>query len=519
MSESDDTDVLLLIPPDVFHVPSSDSDASSSDSARRDCGKTGVISELVGHMQSLESRISAIESRDNSLDVSVLNNSLDSQPVYPYYRQTLPRLSVSQSTSLQNTPVKPRKPLSVPATPSGYSTQNYTNSLKNDMKSGCYLSTTAISNLTTTNTLTRAKHDTLTSYSDSFMVPSTSCGIELSHAIAMSEKKESHSSLRPNDCCTSNLYYKPHNSLRSAVSATNLPNTLIGQQHTRTRIVQEMELSEVDELLQEMEATELELSKRINNSSRYQYYNELAHPILSTQTVDATSQEKETQHKLGTRQKLNFQSYSKEPQIIDNLSAVSQKKSNNAFPDISLPYSESFQLNESNKMISEFKTWEQNIQQPTSKVNEHTIESNIKSIDHLSNVSSAIIDNAKSKESMLNQSIVMKSGTDTNNAYIQSKDSTDPLLHVSESTRFPDMMPSKVAQNSNTEHLLDPCKTLQHNGNVHDDREKSVFAKNTVHVATNTDPHLRYLHILIYRHNIFIIYSLLFKHGKYIITI
>lgn len=490
MSESDDTDVLLLIPPDIFHVPSSDSDASSSDSATRDCGKTGVISELVGHMQSLESRISAIESRDNSLDISALNNSLDSQPVYPYCRQTLPRLSVSQSTSLQNTPVKPRKPLSVPSTPSGYLTQNYTNSLKNDMKSGCCLSTTAISNLTTTNTLTQVKHDTLTSYSDSFVVPSTSCGTKFSHATAMSEKKESHSSLRPNDC-TSNLYYKPYSSLHSAVSATNLPNTLIGQQHTR--IVQEMELSEVDELLQEMEATELELSKRINNSSRYQYYNELAHPILSTQTVDATSQGKETQQKLGTRQKLNFQSYSKEPQIIDTLSAVSQKKSNNVFPDISLPYSESFQLNESNKMISEFKTWEQNIQQPTSKVNEHTIESNIKSIDHLSNISSAIIDNAKSKESILNQSIVMKSGTDTNNAYIQSKDSTNPLLHVSESTKFPDMIPSKAPQYSNTEHLLDPCKTLQYNGNVHDDREKSVSARNTVHVATNTDPHLRYL--------------------------
>ncbi|XP_011263281.2 putative leucine-rich repeat-containing protein DDB_G0290503 isoform X1 [Camponotus floridanus] len=488
MSESDDTDVLLLIPPDIFHVPSSDSDACSSDSDRRDCGKTGVISELVGHMQSLESRISAIESRDNSLDA--LNNSLDSQSVYPY-RQTLPRLSVSQSTSLQNTPMKPHKPLSVPSTPSGYSTQNYTNPLKNEVKSGCYLSTTAISNLTTTNTLTRAKHDTLTSYSDSFVVPSTSLGTELSHATAMSVKKESHLSLRPNDCYTSNLYHKPHNSLHSAVSATNLPNT-IGQKPTRTRIVQEMELSEVDELLQEMEATELELSKRINSSNRYQYYSELAHPILSTQSVDATNtQEKETQHKLGAHQKLNFQSYSKEPQISDTLSAFSQKKSNNAFPDKSLPYSESFQLNESNKMISEFKTWEQNVHQPTSKANEHTIENSIKSIDRLCNVSSTIIENAKSKESMSNQNIVMKSEASTNNAYIQSKDSTDPLLHVSDSTKFSDMMPLKAAQYSNTEHLLDPCKMPQHNGNVHDNREKSVLARNTVHVATNTDPHLR----------------------------
>ncbi|KAM0734733.1 Centrobin [Formica fusca] len=494
MSESDDTDVLLLIPPDIFHVQSSNT--SSSDSPRTDCGKTGVISELVGHMQTLESRICAIESRDNSLDVSALNNSLDSQTVhgsasYPYYRQTLPRLSVSQSTSLQNTPVKPRKPLSVPSTPSGYSTQNYTNLVKNDMKSGCYLSTAVTSNLTTTNTLTRAKHDTLTSYSDSFVVPSTSCGTELSHATAMSVKKESLS-LRPNDCCTSNLYYKPHNSLHSTVSASNLPNTSIGQQHTRTRIVQEMELSEVDELLQEMEATELELSKRINNSNRYQYHNELVHPILSTQTVDAVnSQEKETQHKLGAYKKLNFLSCSKEPQLTDSLSAFSQKKSNNTFPDISLPYSESFQLNESNKMISEFKTWEQNVQQPTSKADGHTIENSIKNIDHLSNVSSAIIYNAKSKESMSNQN-VMKSEASTNNVHVQSKDSiTDPLLYVSESTKLSDAMPSRPAHYSNTEHLLNPCKMPQHNGNVPDDTEKSVFSKSAVHVATNTDPHSR----------------------------
>ncbi|KMQ96257.1 sporulation-specific protein 15-like isoform x1 protein [Lasius niger] len=470
---------------------------SSSDPARTDRGKTGVISELVGHMQSLESRISAIESRDNSLDVSALNNSLDSQPVcgsasYPYYRQTLPRLSVSQSTSLQNTPVKPRKPLSVPSTPSGYSTQNYTNSLRNDMKSGCYLSTAATSNLTTnlTNTLTRAKHDTLTSYSDSLVIPSTSCGSTgLSHATAISVKKES---LCPSDRCTSNLYCKPHNSLHSAVSASNLPNASIGQQHTRTRIVQEMELSEVDELLQEMEATELELSKRINSTNRYQYHNELAHPISLTQTVDAVnSQEKETQHKLGAYKKLNFLSCSKEPQLTDALSAFSQKKSNNTFPDLSLPdmYSDSFHLNESNK-ISEFKTWKQRVQQPISKAN--GIENSIKNIDHLSNVLSVTIDNAKPKESMSDQNILMRSEANANNVPAQSKGSiTDPPLHVSESTKFSDVMPLRVAQYNNTEHLLDPCKTPQHNGNVHDDRGKSVFAKSAVHVATNTDHHLR----------------------------
>ncbi|XP_072748714.1 uncharacterized protein Cnb isoform X3 [Anoplolepis gracilipes] len=280
--------------------------------------------------------------------------------------------------------------------------------------------------------------------------------------------------------CHSSLFTKFFLQPYLKVSASNLPNTSIGQQHTRTRIVQEMDLSEVDELLQEMEATELELSKRINSSSRYQYYNELAHPILSTQTVDtANSQETETQHKLGAYKKLNFLSCSKEPQLTDALSTFSQKKSNNAFPDISLPYSESFQLNESDKMISEFKTWKQ----PSSKANGHTIENN-KNVDHLSNVSSATIDNTKSKKSTSNQNII-RSEPSINNINTQSKGSiTDTLLQISESTKFPDVT---AARYSNTQHLLDPCKTPQHNGNGYDDREKSVFAKSAVHVATNTD--------------------------------
>ncbi|XP_029171169.1 myosin heavy chain, non-muscle-like isoform X3 [Nylanderia fulva] len=252
-----------------------------------------------------------------------------------------------------------------------------------------------------------------------------------------------------------------------------------------------MELSEVDELLQEMEATELELSKRINSTGRYQYHNELAHPKSLTQTVEtASNQEKETQHKLGAYKKLNFLSCSKEPQLTDTLAAFSQKKSNNTFPEISLPdlYSDSFHLNESNKMISEFKTWEQSVQQPIAKVN--GIENSIQNVDHLSNVSSATIDNAKSKELMSDQNILTRSEANTNNVPAQSKGSiTDSLLHISDS-KFSDVMPLKTVQYSNAEHLLDSCKTL-YNGNVHDDREKSVFTKSAVHVGTNTDPHLR----------------------------
>ncbi|XP_014488261.1 PREDICTED: myosin-7-like isoform X3 [Dinoponera quadriceps] len=504
MSESDDTDVLLLIPPDIFHVPSSDSDVSSSDLTRTDRAKTGVISELVEHMQSLETRISAIESRDNSLEVSVLNNSLDSHGAYggtccPYYRQTLPRtkFSVSQSSSLQNTTVKPRQSLSVPVTPSGCTSQTSTNSLRNDMRPGCCSLTASVAKSTTTtitNTLARAKHDGVTSYSDSYVVPPpVSCGTGLPHA-TMSAQKESHLSLRSNDYCTNkvNSHPKPHNNLHPAILASNLSNASIGQQHTRTRIVQEMELAEVDELLQEMEATELELAKRIN-STGYQYRNE---PVQSSARIaDSTDkQEKETQRRLsGTNRKLDFQSCNKESQSTDVLSTFSQKKSNSAFPDVSLPYSDSFHLDETDKMISEFKTWEQSVQQSAPRPNGYTMES-MKSTDHLSNVLSATINVAKPRELTMNQSNVCTNESSASSAQVESKSSTmkvDPVSRVTESVKLADLLPTRTVQYSNTDRLLDLYKVPQRNGNLHDNKEKFELGKSTVHVGTNTDSQLR----------------------------
>lgn len=471
-------------------------------------------------MQSLESRVSVIESRDSSLDVSVPNSLLnDSQPAhgggasYLYQRQTLPRtrFSVSQGNSLQNTPVKPRKSLSVPSTPNGYSSQNCTNFLKNDVRSGCQPSIAATSNSTNINILARAKHDALTLYSDSFVVPPASCGTGVSHATVMSTKKDSYLSLRPNNRCTSNLYCKSHNSSRSTVPVSNSnSNASIGQLQTHPRIVQEMELSEVDELLQEMEATELELSKRINNTSGYQYHKELLHPILSTQTVDnASSPEKETQHNLSAHRKLDFQLWeNKDTQLTDALSAFSQKKTNNAFPDISLPYNDSFHLNETDKIISEFKTWGGNFQQPVIKPNGYTIE-NIKNINHPFNVS-ATIDNIKPRESVPEPNVLMTDETNTSGAYTQSKSSiinTDPVSHINESAKLSGMMTSKTVQRNNTE-LLDLYKISQHNENLHN-KEKSDFGKSIVHVGTNTDLHLRYLiFIKFLTHiNFFYIYS------------
>ncbi|KAK0157874.1 hypothetical protein PV328_011563 [Microctonus aethiopoides] len=74
MSESDDTDILLLIPPDLFTVASSQSEESLTH-----CYHTSnnqIVNELLGHVQLLEDRISAIETRDNSLNPSLIEGTL-----------------------------------------------------------------------------------------------------------------------------------------------------------------------------------------------------------------------------------------------------------------------------------------------------------------------------------------------------------------------------------------------------------------------------------------------------------
>jgi len=511
MSESDDTDVLLLIPPDIFRVPSStDSDNSSADpdgSLRRH--RTGVISELVGHMQSLESRVSAIESRDNSLDVSnTLNNSLeDLQPTLRGASecrqtcQTLPRVSrftVSQGLH-GGSPVKPRNCLSVPSTPSGYSSQKHANCPRNDARFDCRLATAATSSPTNTNNSAwAAKHNALTSYSDSFVAPSASCGTGLSHATAVSTMQDSaRSLLRVNDrtASTSNLYYRPRSLPRSSLSTTDLSAGLTAdQQPARSRIVQEMELSEVDELLQEMEATELELSKRISSVGGCQFRKS---DPLQAQSMDSTSnQEIRTQQKseagrdnqriTSNNRKLDFQSCAKEYQLTD--AALSQKRTNDAsFPDVSLPYSDSFHLNDTDKMISEFRTWEQGVQ-PSAKSNGHTREniSGIRNIDlYLSNMSTASITaEVRAKESVPDQSTSL--GNASNVTRVQSSllaGSADSVSRTGEKVRFPNTM----TLTTGAQEPLDLCKTLQPSGNSRDDQEKSEFGKSVAHIGTNTD--------------------------------
>ncbi|XP_014217061.1 uncharacterized protein LOC106645666, partial [Copidosoma floridanum] len=93
MSDTDDTDILLLIPPDLFAVHSED----DSDSVSCNNRNSTVVSGLIEQVQLLESRISAIESKD-SPDNS-LNHTRQSLDSTMNYRQTLPRTKFSASST------------------------------------------------------------------------------------------------------------------------------------------------------------------------------------------------------------------------------------------------------------------------------------------------------------------------------------------------------------------------------------------------------------------------------------
>lgn len=86
MSDTDDTDLLLLIPPDFFVIQSSDSedDFKKTDFSReKNEIERAVVNDLVTQVNELESRICAIESSDSSslLCNGFCNQSLDSLSV------------------------------------------------------------------------------------------------------------------------------------------------------------------------------------------------------------------------------------------------------------------------------------------------------------------------------------------------------------------------------------------------------------------------------------------------------
>lgn len=116
MSESDDTDILLLIPPDLFTVASSQSEESLLNYPQ--FNNSTVVSEILEHVQALEDRISAIEVKDSSLERS----SYDLAPAEPRIAGAASGSFNTNSTDLFNEKnyLDTRSSSSLPVTKKGY---------------------------------------------------------------------------------------------------------------------------------------------------------------------------------------------------------------------------------------------------------------------------------------------------------------------------------------------------------------------------------------------------------------
>ncbi|XP_067000024.1 uncharacterized protein [Anabrus simplex] len=151
MSDSDDTDVLLLIPPDFFAVDSSDSEDSLSN--HRDwfeglsyVSSSSRVDDLINQVNDLEERINLIESKENLHSEKYLSNhshfnqafdcavSVDSTKFHNLGRSDLALRFYSMSSSgyrigggstdsgsiqchLQGAPIKVQNHLSLPSSP------------------------------------------------------------------------------------------------------------------------------------------------------------------------------------------------------------------------------------------------------------------------------------------------------------------------------------------------------------------------------------------------------------------
>ncbi|KAK2583271.1 hypothetical protein KPH14_009281 [Odynerus spinipes] len=472
MSDSDDTDVLLLIPPDLFLVPSSsDSDIStaSCEKVDRSSGRGGVISEIVGHMQFLENRISAIESKDNSLDVSMLTNSLDSQiqdTTRFSYRQTLPRskFSVSQPSSLQTSPIKPRKSSSTPSTPTKYVSSNRTNSKQNDMRSNYCISETNNTNTVNTNTCNYKKHEVLKSRSDSLMVPSVFCYPGTPHVAGTSAIRESRAVSNDNHN-SNNMYSKTCNKSYLVPSTSNLLSATIGQRIVDCKKVENMEISEVDELIQEMEATELELSKRINGATSYQ-----------------CSQK-------------NMQ-VNQDPDENETIPTISKSQGAHVYTEVSSINHSSglFHLDETSKMISEFKRWEEGVRQAVTEKTRNIQHMDNKATNNIEQMHGMKMSDFTIPVSELSQSRSKRNETGgTNTKDLQENIESTEVIHNSNGQNKFTIVPTEGLE-TKSEHLSNICTNPLHTNSLHDivkDKCEAPLLRDSIHVFTSAEPPLR----------------------------
>ncbi|XP_031787798.1 interaptin isoform X2 [Nasonia vitripennis] len=338
MSDSDDTDVLLLIPPDLFLVPASDSDDQSDCSSYKK-NKSGVVSELIDHVQSLETRISAIESKDspnNSLNLS-RRLSLDS---IMSCRQTLPRtkFSVSQTSNLQKTPTKHPSCLSLPSTPSIRQQLQHTNeTLHSTKSSGHYQSNRSNPNLSN-------KHDNVKLFSDPVFPNTSSPNKSYLHVgNGFLESKEPHSLLTPGtNVCENNVNARSFNSY----------NTLVGRLTSDSKSIKNMSLSEVEEFLQEIESNDKELTQT-NGYSNDQQLQEDLDKITEKKSYLTEEDEKNIRTIMEQKLKFSTNSYSQSREPLHQSDHERRKD----MSDLTLPNDNSFSSFDTDKFMTEFKAW------------------------------------------------------------------------------------------------------------------------------------------------------------------
>ncbi|XP_051173565.1 interaptin isoform X3 [Leptopilina boulardi] len=309
--------------------------------------------------------VSAIESKDNSLDTS-LNNSLElprrasySSPISR--RRTLPKtkFSVSHNSSLENSPDKPRTSSSVPSTPRTLlsSSNNRTNDILFNSRNICDRLASNNNNnnnhLINSNSHSRTKHGDLMSLPDASMKRSASQNTGFMHA-NRSPKKGTCSLLSHDYLISSG---NGSNTKTHEKSLKSLPKNFnsscqLGQAYAKVKQIKDMNLSQVDELLQEMEATELELAKRISNTdSQNVQKSKLNHDQFR---AGGNSRKHSTPHK-----RLDFDKDEKELSFYDSLLQSSPSKQiSDKLLDLSVPFDETLQFIQTEKMLSEYKDWE-----------------------------------------------------------------------------------------------------------------------------------------------------------------
>ncbi|XP_043482803.1 LOW QUALITY PROTEIN: interaptin [Leptopilina heterotoma] len=358
MSDSDDTDVLLLIPPDLFIVPSSESDEDNSSRT-----KPGVVSELIGHLQSLENRVSAIESKDNSLDTS-LNNSLD-----------LPRHASYSSP------------------------------------------------------ISRRRH---------------------------------------------------------------LPKTKFSDKPMPRKQIKDMNLSQVDELLQEMEATELELAKRISNT-------ESSSSLSQNQKLNHDHFRSVGNHRHSTPHKrLNFDKDEKELSFYDSLLQTSPSKQiNDKLLDLSVPFDETLQFIQTEKMLADYKDWDTDQNWKETKghteisnngVEKKSVKSEAKT-DHLHTQSLPVLTgNGQSKDTeKLRLSVQFKQNDEALQEKYKNFISLENLQDINNDVKNLNLNPFKIPEPPANGFDIFGRQLHGYDESNKDDTHSSTRTKSTNNASTNTE--------------------------------